>query len=132
MNHDSNQKGERRPLRGPLGGLPLALALMFSAAFGALADDKPDQPEQGINIVVQIVDDLWLPLHEATVTVATLAPRPETYRSRTDEDGYAQFAVPPNAHYSARVTLPGFREERVRSFRAWANQRVYIQLKLKE
>ena len=104
----------------------------LGAASLGLADDKAEQPEQGVNIVVQVVDDLWLPLREATVTVATLAPRPETYRSKTDEDGYAQFAVPPNAHYSARVTLAGFKEERVRSFRAWANQRVYIQLKLRE
>jgi hypothetical protein len=109
-----------------------ALALVLSSAAGALADDRPEQLEQGVNIVVQVVDDLWLPLREATVTVATLAPRPETYRSRTDDDGYAQFAVPPNAHYAARVTLPGFREEKVRSFRAWANQKVYIQLKLRE
>jgi hypothetical protein len=117
-------------MRGLLAGL--ALASVLGAVTGALADDKAEQPEQGVNIVVQVVDDLWLPLREATVTVATLAPRPETYRSKTDEDGYAQFAVPPNAHYAARVTLAGFREERVRSFRAWANQRVYIQLKLKE
>jgi Carboxypeptidase regulatory-like domain len=110
----------------------LALALTLSAGANALADDKPEQPEQGVNIVVQVVDDLWLPLREATVTVATLAPRPETYRSRTDDDGYAQFAVPPNAHYAARVTLKGFKEEKVRSFRAWANQKVYIQLKLRE
>lgn len=108
----------------------LALALLVTA--GAVADEKPEQPEQGVNIVIQVVDDLWLPLREATVTIATLAPRPETYRSRTDEEGYAQFAVPPNAHYSARITLPGFREEKVRSFRAWASQKVYIQLKLKE
>jgi hypothetical protein len=130
MNHYSNPLSRGRSIRALPGGL--ALALILSAVPGTSADDKAEQPEQGVNIVVQVVDDLWLPLREATVTVATLAPRPETYRSKTDEDGYAQFAVPPNAHYSARVTLPGFKEERVRSFRAWANQRVYIQLKLRE
>lgn len=116
------------------GALGLALFSLLNAAVPALAmaGEGDEAPETGVNLVIQVVDDLWLPLHDASVTVSAQTRRAETYRAMTDDEGYARFSVPFNVRYSIRVWLWGYKEERIRSVRAWGNQKVYAQVKLRE
>lgn len=112
--------------------LPLLLALIVTAVSAPALAGEGEEPTEAVNIVVQVVDDLWLPLHDASVTLSSLTRRAETYRASTDEEGYARFSVPPNVRYSIKVSLWGYKEERVRSLRAWGNQKTYVQVKLRE
>ena len=109
------------------------LALTFGAAASrpALAAEG-EEPSESVNVVVQVVDDLWLPLHDASATLSAQTRRAETFRASTDEEGYARFSVPPNVRYSIKVSLWGYKEERIRSVRAWGNQKIFVQVKLRE
>jgi hypothetical protein len=113
-------------------GLALLSLLIVTVPAVATAGEGDEAPETGINLVIQVVDDLWLPLHDASVTVSAQTRRAETYRAMTDDEGYARFSVPFNVRYSIRVALWGYKEERIRSVRAWGNQKVYAQVKLRE
>jgi hypothetical protein len=110
----------------------LLLVIGMGLSSPVAAGEGDEAPEAGINLVVQVVDDLWLPLRDASVTVSAQTRRAETYRAMTDDDGYARFSVPVNVRYSIRVGLWGYKEERLRSVRAWANQKVSVQVKLRE
>jgi hypothetical protein len=128
---------ERLEGRGTIGGRSAALVLLLALALGAAASrsalaGEGEEPSEAVNVVVQVVDDLWLPLHDASVTLSAQTRRAETYRANSDEEGYARFSVPPNVRYSIRVSLWGYREERVRSLRAWGNQKTFVQVKLRE
>jgi hypothetical protein len=109
----------------------LALALGAVASQAALAAEG-EEPSEAVNVVVQVVDDLWLPLNDSSVTLSAQTRRAETYRASTDEEGYARFSVPPNVRYSIKVSLWGYKEERIRSVRAWGNQKIFVQVKLRE
>ena len=115
-----------------------AALLALAALLGGPLLSRPalaaegEEPTEAVNIVIQVVDELWLPLHDAAVTVSSQTRRAETYRASTDEEGYARFSVPPNVRYSIKVSLWGYKEERVRSVRVWGNQKTYVQVKLRE
>jgi hypothetical protein len=122
---------EARMSRRSITRMLLAALLAAAGAASAVAGKFEPPSEQGINVVVQAVDEFWLPIQGAEVSVVAQTRTGEGFKSVTDEDGYAQFSVPPNLRYSIRASIWGFKPERVRSVRVWEKQRLYIQLKLK-
>lgn len=108
------------------------LSLAATLGLPRVLASQEEETAEPINLVVQVVDDLWLPLNDAAVTVSAQTRRAETYRASTDGNGYARFSIPPNVRYSVKVTLWGYKEERIRAIRAWGNQTAYAQVKLRE
>ena len=88
------------------------------------------------SLVVQAVDDLWLPLPSATVTVRRPGQK-EPYRETTDLDGFACLAIPGEGEYTVEVGLEGFRSRSikgvpVRGGRGGALPYVQVQLSVDE
>jgi len=110
----------------------LVLALLAQVQSGDCA--APTTPEGPPALVVQVVDQLWLPIPGALVRVIPSAGAGEKKETRTGREGYAQFWLPPDGEYAVEALLENFKGKRVKGVRIWKRPETpptaYVQLQL--
>ena len=90
--------------------VPLLAALLLQASDPCSVATVPQPP----SLIVQAVDVTWLPLPGMQVTVTPTKPVGTAVVSKTEKDGFAEFALPRDAEYSIEVEAPGFKRKRVK------------------
>ena len=88
------------------------------------------------SLVVQLVDQVWLPIPGAAVTVKPLSGKGQSSVVHTDEDGYAKFWLTEGQDYTIEAKLPGFKTKRLKNvhlfnYSTGRPETAYIQLQLK-
>ena len=111
----------------PLGGL-IAIVAQLTAA------PCPAAPlASSPTIVVQTVDQLWLPLPGAEVRVRSNGKGRHTYTGTTDRNGYLGLVVPAG-EYAVDASLVGFKVKPVKAITVGgreAESAPHVQLQLK-
>jgi len=92
------------------------------------------EPEAAPDLVVQVVDLLWLPLPAARVTVAAeQGDRLET-SAETDPEGYASFHLARGTDYTVSAECLGFKKKQIKGVHIRAARlnapTTYVQLRL--
>ena len=113
-----------------LGGL-IAVVAQLNAASPCPAAPPASPP----TIVVQTVDQLWLPLPGAEVRLRSKGKGRETYTGTTDRNGYAGLVVPAG-EYVVDASLIGFKVKPVKAVTVGGSAgdsapHVQLQLKVK-
>jgi hypothetical protein len=107
------------------------LLLLAGSAKDAACD--PTRAGAPATLVVQVVDELWLPLPGAVVS-ARLQGETECVKASTDVEGNARLAVSKQGRYAIDSSMVGFRTKRVKGVQvdADASRSVpHVQIKLK-
>jgi hypothetical protein len=86
------------------------LFLQSSAASPSPATPPPGPP----SIIVQAVDQDYLPVLGATVTVTALANKSQSVSARTGDIGSAEFFVPADADYLVEIKMQNFKVSRLK------------------
>jgi hypothetical protein len=113
-----------------LGGLIAVIAQLTTASPCPAAT-----PESAPTLVVQTVDQLWLPLPGAEVRVRSKSKDRHTYTGTTDRNGYLGLVVPAG-EYGVDASLVGFKVKPVKAVTVGGRQaesapHVQLQLKVK-
>jgi hypothetical protein len=75
----------------------------------------PATPPSGApTIIVQAVDQDYLPIPGATVTVSALANKSRSVSARTGDNGSAEFFVPDEADYLVEIKMQNFKIARLK------------------
>ena len=95
---------------------------------------SPAKPEGPPALVVQVVDQLWLPIPGALVRVIPASASGERREVRSGREGYAEFWLPSEAEDTVEASLEHFKAKRVKGVRAGkpsnASPTAYVQLQL--
>lgn len=111
--------------------LVLLLLLAGSATASECASTKAGAPA---TLVVQVVDELWLPLPGAVVSARLQGEGTECVKAFADAEGIARLAAPKQGPYTIEAKMVGFKTKRVKAVRADtdASKSVpHVQIKLK-
>lgn len=112
-----------------MGWVALLLTLMFAQAGGAPSGVPAGSPPE---LVVQVVDPLWLPMAAIKVVVVA-ASSGEQQVGRTGPRGFTEFHLVRGAEYSIEVRSPGFKRrlvEHVRIGKSQVSPTAYVQVQL--
>jgi hypothetical protein len=85
-------------------------------------------------LVVQVVDELWLPLPGAVVSARLQAKGPQCVKAFADAEGIARLATPKQGRYTIEATMAGFKATRVKAVPVDADASTsvpHVQIKLK-
>jgi hypothetical protein len=66
-------------------------------------------------LVVQAVDELWLPIPGAVVLARGQGKVRDAFRVTADADGFARFSISTQGAYEVEVSAVGFKTRRVKS-----------------
>ena len=112
---------------------PLVLLLLLAGSATA-SDCAPTKAGAPATLVVQVVDELWLPLPGAVVSARLQGEGKECVKAFADAEGVARLTAPKQGPYTIEATMVGFKAKRVKAIRvdADASKSVpHVQIKLK-
>jgi len=109
--------------------------MLLGLALGAQpADCDVKADSLPTTLVVQAVDELWLPLPGALIIVREGKHSPEVARGTTDASGFVHLSITKRGAYEVEVSLVGFKGRRVGKIDVDADPSKlipYVQVKLK-
>jgi len=119
------------------------LMALLSFALGLTAPARvqqapPTAPGQGLTVVVQVVDAVWLPVPGARVALRDEASREVLASAFTAAEGRLRLSPPPSATgatFTLTTTMPGFAPQRIEHRRfgpcgSRCAERRYLQVQL--
>jgi Carboxypeptidase regulatory-like domain len=110
----------------------LLLLLLQSSSTPLTPATSPSGPPA---IVVQAVDQDYLPIPGATVTVSAVANKSHSVSARTGDNGSAEFFVPAEADYLVEIKMQNFKVARLKHLHiskpSTAQHTAYVQLVMK-
>jgi len=107
------------------------MLLVGSAKASDCASTKAGAPT---TLVVQVVDELWLPLPGAVVSAQVQGDASQCVTATADAEGIARLAVPKPGSYNVEASMIGFKTKREKRVYvdADANKSIpHVQIKLK-
>ena len=111
--------------------LVLLLLLAGSATPSECAATKAGVPA---TVVVQVVDELWLPLPGAVVSARLQGEGTQCVKAFADAEGIARLTAPKQGAYTIEATMVGFKTKRVKAVQVDADSSKsvpHVQIKLK-
>jgi hypothetical protein len=111
--------------------LVLLLLLAGSATPSECPSTKVGAPA---TVVVQVVDEVWLPLPGAVVSARLQGDATQCVKVFADAEGIARLTVPKQGAYNIEATMVGFKTKRVKAVRVDADTSKsvpHVQIKLK-
>jgi hypothetical protein len=95
------------------------MALLSLAVIGMLASPVPAQDcvatgAVPVTLVAQVVDELWLPLPGARVTIHEHGKTPSSACATADAAGFVRFSVTKPGTYDVEATMIGFKPARIK------------------
>ena len=108
--------------------------LMLMVGSARPADCGPTKAGAPTTLVVQVVDELWLPLPGATVSARLQSDGTGCVKAVADVEGNARLAVPKQGTYTIESSMVGFKTKRLKGVGVDADVSKsvpHVQMKLK-
>jgi hypothetical protein len=110
------------------------ISFLLVLAQAALPCPSPARPVEVPSVIVQVVDEAWIPLPGIEVVVKRLDKKEPVLAMRTDKNGSVGLHLPSQADYAVEAKYPSLKSAKVKSFhtftRSEAYPSAYIQLRM--